>query len=64
MCFLGSNFYLLFGEREREREREREDLDLLKSVEVCNSKLLRSASGRVRSALETVCGSFALQPNR
>jgi len=41
MCFVGSNLYVLFEERAREREREREDLDLLKSVEVCNSKLLK-----------------------
>jgi len=45
MCFVGSNLYVLFeeraSEREREREREREDLDLLKSVEVCNNKLLK-----------------------
>jgi hypothetical protein len=32
MCYLKS---------ERESEREEEDLDLLKSVEVCNSKLLK-----------------------
>ncbi len=41
LCVSWDQICMCYLKSERESEREEEDLDLLKSVEVCNSKLLK-----------------------
>jgi hypothetical protein len=64
MYFVGSNLYVLFEEREREIERRRRRIWICSRVWKFATANCWKERGNFRSALETVCGSFALQPNR